>query len=128
VAAKLLADFLAELESGLEAKLLAACQTVSILPCGAAGLVVNEHAARLVKKAVTGTGAAQAVALVADDLGTGASKLLDGNIKVIAVATDAAGNAHRNDPDAGHPAAASGRDPQRWRRADPLRQEHRDAA
>jgi len=27
--------------------------------CGAAGLTVNEHAARLVKKAVTGTGAAE---------------------------------------------------------------------
>lgn len=27
--------------------------------CGAAGLAVNEHAARLVKKAVTGTGAAE---------------------------------------------------------------------
>jgi crossover junction endodeoxyribonuclease RuvC len=27
--------------------------------CGTAGLTVNEHAARLVKKAVTGTGAAE---------------------------------------------------------------------
>ena len=27
--------------------------------CGAAGLAVNEHAARLVKKAVTGTGGAE---------------------------------------------------------------------
>lgn len=27
--------------------------------CGAAGLIVNEHAARLVKKAITGTGAAE---------------------------------------------------------------------
>ena len=27
--------------------------------CGAAGLTVNEHAARLVKKAVVGTGAAE---------------------------------------------------------------------
>ncbi len=41
VAAKLLANLLVDLESGLEAKLLAACQTVSILPCGAAGLAVE---------------------------------------------------------------------------------------
>jgi hypothetical protein len=41
VAAKLLAALLVELESGLEAKLLAACQTVSILPCGALGLTVE---------------------------------------------------------------------------------------
>jgi len=33
--------------------------------CGAAGLTVNEHAARLVKKAVTGTGAAEKVQVAA---------------------------------------------------------------
>jgi len=46
-----------------------------------------------VTKTVTGTGASQAVALTATDLGTGTNKLLDGNITVSAVATDAAGNA-----------------------------------
>lgn len=33
--------------------------------CGAAGLTVNEHAARLVKKAVTGTGGAEKVQVAA---------------------------------------------------------------
>ncbi|NCP12810.1 MAG: crossover junction endodeoxyribonuclease RuvC [Sphingomonadales bacterium] len=37
---------------------LAQARGAVLAACGAAGLTVNEHAARLVKKAVTGTGAA----------------------------------------------------------------------
>lgn len=38
---------------------LAQARGAVLAACGAAGLVINEHAARLVKKAVTGTGAAE---------------------------------------------------------------------
>jgi crossover junction endodeoxyribonuclease RuvC len=38
---------------------LAQARGAVLAACGAAGLTVNEHAARLVKKAVTGTGAAE---------------------------------------------------------------------
>jgi crossover junction endodeoxyribonuclease RuvC len=38
---------------------LAQARGCVLAACGAAGLTVNEHAARLVKKAVTGTGAAE---------------------------------------------------------------------
>ncbi len=38
---------------------LAQARGAVLAACGAAGLPVNEHAARLVKKAVTGTGAAE---------------------------------------------------------------------
>jgi crossover junction endodeoxyribonuclease RuvC len=38
---------------------LAQARGAVLAACGAAGLAVNEHAARLVKKAVTGTGAAE---------------------------------------------------------------------
>ncbi len=38
---------------------LAQARGVVLAACGAAGLTVNEHAARLVKKAVVGTGAAE---------------------------------------------------------------------
>jgi crossover junction endodeoxyribonuclease RuvC len=38
---------------------LAQARGAVLAACGAAGLVVNEHAARLVKKAVTGTGGAE---------------------------------------------------------------------
>ncbi len=38
---------------------LAQARGAVLAACGAAGLVVNEHAARLVKKAVVGTGAAE---------------------------------------------------------------------
>lgn len=38
---------------------LAQARGAVLAACGAAGLVVNEHAARLVKKSVTGTGAAE---------------------------------------------------------------------
>jgi crossover junction endodeoxyribonuclease RuvC len=38
---------------------LAQARGSMLTACGAAGLTVNEHAARLVKKAVTGTGAAE---------------------------------------------------------------------
>jgi crossover junction endodeoxyribonuclease RuvC len=38
---------------------LAQARGAVLAACGAAGLAVNEHAARLVKKAVTGTGGAQ---------------------------------------------------------------------
>ncbi len=38
---------------------LAQARGAALAACGAAGLTVNEHAARLVKKAVTGTGAAE---------------------------------------------------------------------
>ncbi len=38
---------------------LAQARGAVLAACGAAGLMVNEHAARLVKKAVTGTGAAE---------------------------------------------------------------------
>ncbi len=38
---------------------LAQARGCVLAACGAAGLAVNEHAARLVKKAVTGTGAAE---------------------------------------------------------------------
>lgn len=38
---------------------LAQARGVALAVCGAAGLAVNEHAARLVKKAVVGTGAAE---------------------------------------------------------------------
>ena len=45
-----------------------------------------------VSKTIIGTGAAQAVSLLATDLGSGVGKLIDGNIIVSAVATDTAGN------------------------------------
>lgn len=38
---------------------LAQARGAVLAACGAAGLTVNEHAARLVKKAITGTGAAE---------------------------------------------------------------------
>lgn len=38
---------------------LAQARGAVLAACGAAGLAVNEHAARLIKKAVTGTGAAE---------------------------------------------------------------------
>jgi crossover junction endodeoxyribonuclease RuvC len=38
---------------------LAQARGAVLAACGAAGLIVNEHAARLVKKAVTGTGGAE---------------------------------------------------------------------
>ena len=38
---------------------LAQARGAVLAACGAAGIAVNEHAARLVKKAVTGTGAAE---------------------------------------------------------------------
>lgn len=38
---------------------LAQARGAVLAACGAAGLIVNEHAARLVKKAVVGTGAAE---------------------------------------------------------------------
>ncbi len=38
---------------------LAQARGAVLAACGVAGLTVNEHAARLVKKAVTGTGAAE---------------------------------------------------------------------
>ncbi len=38
---------------------LAQARGAVLAACGAAGLAVNEHAARLVKKAITGTGAAE---------------------------------------------------------------------
>ena len=44
---------------------LAQARGAVLAACGAAGLVVNEHAARLVKKAVTGTGAAEKVQVAA---------------------------------------------------------------
>ena len=40
---------------------LAQARGCVLAACGVAGLAVNEHAARLVKKAVTGTGAPQGV-------------------------------------------------------------------
>ena len=43
---------------------LAQARGCVLASCGAAGLVVNEHAARLVKKAVTGTGAAEKAQVV----------------------------------------------------------------
>lgn len=43
---------------------LAQARGCVLAACGAAGLVVNEHAARLVKKAVTGTGAAEKAQIV----------------------------------------------------------------
>lgn len=44
---------------------LAQARGCVLAACGAAGLTVNEHAARLVKKAVTGTGAAEKAQLAA---------------------------------------------------------------
>ena len=44
---------------------LAQARGAVLAACGAAGLTVNEHAARLVKKAVTGTGAAEKVQVAA---------------------------------------------------------------
>ena len=44
---------------------LAQARGAVLAVCGAAGLTVNEHAARLVKKAVTGTGAAEKVQVAA---------------------------------------------------------------
>jgi crossover junction endodeoxyribonuclease RuvC len=44
---------------------LAQARGCVLAACGAAGLAVNEHAARLVKKAVTGTGAAEKVQVAA---------------------------------------------------------------
>ncbi|WP_066527293.1 crossover junction endodeoxyribonuclease RuvC [Erythrobacter sp. CCH5-A1] len=44
---------------------LAQARGAVLAACGAAGLGVNEHAARLVKKAVTGTGAAEKVQVAA---------------------------------------------------------------
>lgn len=44
---------------------LAQARGAVMAACGAAGLTVNEHAARLVKKAVTGTGAAEKVQVAA---------------------------------------------------------------
>ena len=52
----------------------------------------SDSPAHNVVKTATGTGAAQAVTLASTDLGTGATKLLDGTITVSATATDAAGN------------------------------------
>jgi crossover junction endodeoxyribonuclease RuvC len=44
---------------------LAQARGAVLAACGAAGLPVNEHAARLVKKAVTGTGAAEKIQVAA---------------------------------------------------------------
>jgi crossover junction endodeoxyribonuclease RuvC len=44
---------------------LAQARGAVLAACGTAGLTVNEHAARLVKKAVTGTGAAEKVQVAA---------------------------------------------------------------
>jgi crossover junction endodeoxyribonuclease RuvC len=44
---------------------LAQARGAVLATCGAAGLTVNEHAARLVKKAVTGTGAAEKMQVTA---------------------------------------------------------------
>lgn len=44
---------------------LAQARGAVLAACGAAGLAVNEHAARLVKKAVTGTGAAEKMQIAA---------------------------------------------------------------
>ena len=44
---------------------LAQARGAVLAACGAAGLTVNEHAARLVKKALTGTGAAEKVQVAA---------------------------------------------------------------
>ncbi|MCX8520922.1 MAG: LamG domain-containing protein, partial [Rhodoferax sp.] len=44
-------------------------------------------------KTITGTGVAVGITLASSDLGTGATRLLDGTIHVSALATDAAGNA-----------------------------------
>lgn len=44
---------------------LAQARGAVLAACGAAGLAVNEHAARLVKKAVTGTGAAEKTQIAA---------------------------------------------------------------
>lgn len=44
---------------------LAQARGAVLAACGAAGLNVNEHAARLVKKAVTGTGAAEKAQIAA---------------------------------------------------------------
>lgn len=44
---------------------LAQARGAVLAACGAAGLTVNEHAARLVKKAVTGTGGAEKVQVAA---------------------------------------------------------------
>ncbi len=44
---------------------LAQARGAVLAACGAAGLSVNEHAARLVKKAVTGTGGAEKVQVAA---------------------------------------------------------------
>ena len=52
----------------------------------------SDSPAHSVVKTATGTGAAQAVTLASTDLGTGATKLLDGTITVSATATDVAGN------------------------------------
>jgi large repetitive protein len=52
----------------------------------------TDSAGHTVTKTVNGTGEAQAVTLLAADLGTGANQLGDGNITVSVVATDAAGN------------------------------------
>lgn len=44
---------------------LAQARGAVLAACGAAGLAVNEHAARLVKKAITGTGGAEKVQVAA---------------------------------------------------------------